>query len=630
MLEFARWKYILVVVVSLLALVFAAPNFFGEDQAVQVVRRDKANIDAAGTQAIEAALKAKGLAAKRVYLDNGRAMLLFDAVDAQLAARDVVSAPPLSDTYISALSRAPRAPEIFLKLGLRPMPLGLDLRGGLYMLYQVDVNGAVAQLIDSYEQDYRRALTNARIPFTDAVPLPGDDGALVGVRVTFAPGTNLTAARDVLTKVVLDATYTIGSGPVPSVEATLTKAQLTERKRLAIEQNMITLRNRVGELGVTEPEVRQQGTDRISVALPGITNSAEVKNILGKVATLEFRLKHGTDFDAQEALEKGRAPIGSRLYYHREVNGVRRPTLLKREVIATGDQLVDARTTATQDGPGVAVRLNSQAGDEMLRITQANLGKPMAVVLSEQTTEKYTDPVDGQVKERVVKKQDVISEATIRGVFSNQFNITGLGNGEARDLALLMRSGQLAAPLTAISERAIGPSLGQQNIDAGVRALLIGSAALFVFMILYYHVFGMVASTVLLANVVLLTALLSMMKASLSLPGIAGILLTVGMAVDANVIIYERIREELRNGITPQASIRAGFEKAFSAIMDSNLTTLIAGLVLWVFGTGPIRNFAIVLVLGIGTSMFTALLGSRALLTLIYGGKHRPTRLAIG
>jgi preprotein translocase subunit SecD len=628
MLEFARWKYILVLAVSLLALVFATPNFFGEDLALQVARRDKATIDAAGSKGIEDALKAKGVVVKRAYIDNGRTMLLFDAVDAQLAARDAVN-ETLSATYISALSRAPRAPEIFRKLGLRPMPLGLDLRGGLYLLYQVDVNGAVGQLIDSYEQDYRRALTAAKVQFADAGPLLDDEGAISGVRVTFAPGTNLTAAREVMQKVVTDATYTIGSGAVPSVEASLTKAQLTERKRNAIQQNMTTLRNRVGELGVTEPEVRQQGIDRISVALPGITNSAEVKDILGKVATLEFRLKHGTDFDAQEAMEKGRAPVGSRLYYMREQNGFRRPTLLKREVIATGEQLVDASTTATQDGPGVAVRLNSQAGDEMLRITQANLGKPMAVVLSEQTREKYTD-VDGTVRERDVKKQEVISEATIRGVFSNQFNITGLGQGEARDLALLMRSGQLAAPLTAISERAIGPSLGQQNIDAGVKALLIGSAALFVFMILYYHVFGMVASTVLLANVVLLTALLSMMKASLSLPGIAGILLTVGMAVDANVIIYERIREEIRNGMSPQTSIRAGFEKAFSAIMDSNLTTLIAGLVLWVFGTGPIRNFAIVLVLGIGTSMFTALLGSRALLTLIYGGKGRTTRLAIG
>jgi preprotein translocase subunit SecD len=628
MLEFARWKYILVLLVSLLALVFAAPNFFGSDLAVQVSRKDRANVDVAGSQAIEAALKAKGVAVKRTYIDGGRAMVLFDAVDVQYAARDVVN-ETLSDTYISALSSAPRAPEIFRKVGLRPMPLGLDLRGGLYLLYQVDVNGAVGQLIDSYEQDFRRALTAAKVQFSDAGPLTDSDGEIIGVRVTFAPGANLTAARDVMKKVVSDAAYAIGSGTVPTVDATLTKTQLTERKRNAIQQNMVTLRNRVGELGVTEPEVRQQGLDRISVALPGITNSAEVKDILGKVATLEFRMKYGTDFDAQEALEKGRTPIGSRLYYLREQNGVRRPTLLKREVIATGDQLVDANTTVTQDGPGVAIRLNSQAGDQMLRITQANLGKPMAVVLSEQTREKYTD-VDGTVRERDVKKQEVISEATIRGVFSNQFNITGLGQGEARDLALLMRSGQLAAPLTAISERTIGPSLGQQNIDSGVRALLIGSAALFFFMILYYHMFGVVASVVLLANVVLLTALLSMMKASLSLPGMAGILLTVGMAVDANVIIYERIREEIRNGMSPQASIRAGFEKAWSAIWDSNATTFIAGMVLWVLGTGPIRNFAVVLVLGIGTSMFMAMLGSRALLTLIYGGKGRTARLSIG
>jgi preprotein translocase subunit SecD len=264
----------------------------------------------------------------------------------------------------------------------------------------------------------------------------------------------------------------------------------------------------------------------------------------------------------------------------------------------------------------------------MLRVSQANIGKPMGIVLIEKSREKTV--VNGQEVERDVTKQEVISEATIRGVLSNQFQITGLSQGEARDLALLMRSGQLAAPLFIVSERAIGPSLGQENIKAGVRALTIGSVALFVFMIFYYHLFGVVASVVLFGNVVLLAALLSMMKASLSLPGIAGILLTVGMAVDANVIIYERIREELRNGVSPQASVRAGFEKAFSAIMDSNITTTIAGLVLWVFGTGPIRNFAIVLVLGIATSMFTSLLGSRALLTLIYGGKHKPTRLSIG
>ncbi len=627
MLEFARWKYILVVIVSLVALIVAAPNFFGTDLAVQVARKDRANIDEAGRQSIEDALQAKGVVIKRSYLDGGRTMLLFDAVNAQLAARDVVN-ETLSTTYVSALASAPRAPTIFRTLGLRPMPLGLDLRGGLDLLYQVDVNAAIRQLIDSYEQEYRRALTTANVAFTDAATVVDEDGVVSGVRITFPAGADLSAARAVMQKVVIDANYSLTNGPVPTISATLTTAQLTERKRIAIQQSMVTLRNRVGELGAIEASVQQRGIDRISVQLPGVTNSAEVKDILGKVATLEFRMTDVAN-SVQEAVQRGRAPLGSRIYYHKERNGIRQPTLLKREVIATGDQLVDATTTMTQEGPGVSVRLNSEAGAVMTRVSQQNIGKPMAIVLIEQSSEKYTE--DGVVKERPVTTQNVISEATIRGVLPSQFSITGLGQAEARELALLMRSGQLPAPLSAISERAIGPSLGQQNIEAGVRALLIGSAALFVFMIVYYQVFGVVASVVLLANVVLLTALLSLLKgASLSLPGIAGILLTVGMAVDANVIIYERIREELRNGVSPQASIRAGFEKAFSAIMDSNLTTAIAGLVLWVFGTGPIRNFAIVLVLGIGTSMFTALLGSRALLTLIYGGRGKTSRLSIG
>jgi len=623
MLEFARWKYTVVALVTLLALVFAAPNFFGEDLAVQVVRKDRAAIDTAASQAIEAAVKGKGLAVKRAYVDDGRTMLLFDTVSDQLAARDTVN-ETLSATYVSALSRAPRAPAIFRKLGLRPMPLGLDLRGGLNILYQVDVNSAVAQLLQSYEQDFRRALNDAKIPYADATQLE-DGGDLVGVRVTFPAGTNLTAARDVMRKVVTDAQYAISESPVPGVNVTLNATQISERKKNAIQQNIVTLNKRVNELGVTEPEVRQQGPDRISVSLPGVTNSAEVKDILGKVATLEFRLTDVAN-NVQQAVASGRAPVGSRLDFHRDG----RPTLLKRDIIATGEQLVDASTTVTQEGPAVSVRLNSQAGDRMLKVTQANFQKPMAVVLIEEVTQKVTDPITGVASDKTVKKREVISEATIQGVFGNQFQITGLGQGEARDLALLMRSGQLGASMVAISERAIGPSLGQQNIEAGVTALLYGAGALFIFMIFYYHLFGVVASVVLLGNVVLLTALLSMMKASLSLPGIAGILLTVGMAVDANVIIYERIREELRNGMSPQASIRAGFEKAWSAIWDSNFTTFLAGLVLWGIGTGPIRNFAIVLVLGIMTSMFMAMLGSRALLTLIYGGHKKPVRLSIG
>jgi preprotein translocase subunit SecD len=624
MLEFPRWKYILVVVVTLFALVFAAPNFFGEDLAVQVERRDRVPIDEPGLQGMVQSLEQREISIKRSYVDNGRAMLLFDEVGQQLAARDVMDEALGTTAYRYSLARAPRAPAIFAKLGLRPMPLGLDLRGGLYLLYEVDVNGAISQLLDAYEQDFRRALTAASITIGDVQPLRNDDNLRNGLRVLLSADADVNAAVAAMRRAVPDANFTTGRSTAPYVDMTLTSAQLTERQRGAIEQNMVTLRNRVNELGVTEPIVQQQGANRIAVQLPGVTNSAEVKDILGRVATLEFRLTDTTN-NVADAVQRGRAPLGSRLEYHRDG----RPTLLKREVIATGDQLVGATSSVGQQGPAVSIRLNAQAGDQMLRITQANIGRPMAVVLIEQVSEPYID-ANGEQQTRAVSRRQVISEATIRGVFSNQFEITGLSQVEARELALLMRSGQLAAPLRAVSERPIGPSLGQQNIQAGVKALLIGAAALYIFMILYYQVFGVVACVVLTANVVLLTALLSMMKASLSLPGIAGILLTVGMAVDANVIIYERVREEIRNRVTPQTAIRTGFEKAFSAIWDSNLTTAIAGIVLWVFGTGPIRNFAIVLVLGIATSMFTALLGSRALLTLIYGGPRRPAKLAIG
>jgi preprotein translocase subunit SecD len=606
-------------VVTVLALIIAAPNFFGEDLAEQVARKDRVAIDDATRQAIEATLKEKQVTFKRSFVDNGRLMVLFDEFTQQTAARDVINAT-YRESFDSALARAPRAPAIFRSLGLRPMPLGLDLRGGLYLLYEVDVKGAVRQLIEAYEQDYRRALTSAKIDFADAVPLEN------GVRVVFAPGTDLDDAVTEMRRAVPDARYTTGSSPAPYVEATLTEAQIQERQRGAIEQNMVTLGNRVNALGVTEPIVQQQGEDRIAVQLPGITNSAEVKSILGRTASLEFRLTD-TANSVSEAVARGRAPLGSRLDYHR--NG--QPTLLKRELIATGENLIGATTAVTQEGPSVQIRLDAEGGDEMRRVSMANIGRPMGVVLVEKTREQYTDPVTGEIRERNgPDRREVISEATIRGVLGTNFNITGLTQTEARELALLMRSGQLAAPLLPVSERPVGPSLGQENIKSGVRALLIGAGLLFLFMIFYYHLFGVVACVVLTANVVLLAALLTLMGASLSLPGIAGILLTVGMAVDANVIIYERVREELRNGVSPQTSIRAGFEKAWSAIWDSNVTTFIAGLVLWVFGTGPIRNFAIVLSLGILTSMFTAMLGSRALLTLIYGGSRKPARLSIG
>jgi preprotein translocase subunit SecD len=624
MLEFPRWKYWLVVLVMLIAALLASPNLFGEDPALQVERKDRAPVDDAARQSVEQLLRQQQIAIKRDYLDSGRLILAFDDVAAQLKARDSVDAT-LADVYRSALSNATRAPAWMRRLGLKAMPLGLDLRGGLYLLYQVDVNGAVTQLLDSYQQSFRRALAEAKLNFTDVAPFNSSaTSGTDGVRVTLPAGSDTSAVVAVLKR--LDNTLvfrTSSSAEGPAVEMVLTPPQIKAREDYALEQNRTTLMNRVNELGVSEPIVQRQGLDRINVQLPGVQNSAEVKDLLGKVATLEFRLVDTQD-NALQAQHDGHAPLGAKLYKRKDGS----PILLKRDVIVTGDELTQATSTTSQEGPAVSIKLDARGADSMQRTTRLNVGKPMAVVYIEKS--RHQVEVAGQKVERDVTTETVINVATIRGVFGPQFQVTGLAIGEARDLSLLLRSGSLAAPVDVVEERAIGPSLGQENIDKGVRALVIGMLAVFVFMALYYHGFGLVADAVLLANVVLLTALLSLLRASLSLPGIAGIILTVGIAVDANVLIYERIREELRNGVSPQAAIRAGFDKAFSAIADSNITALIAGLVLWSIGTGAIRGFAIVLTLGIATSMFTSLLGSRALITLLYGGRGKVARLSIG
>jgi len=622
MLEFARWKYILVAAVLVLATIFALPNVFGEDAALQVVRKDRGAIETDGQRAVADFLRGKGVTFSRNYIDDGRLMLHFAAVPEQLKARDLVNENFTRD-YVTALSFASRAPDWLRKIGLRPMPLGLDLRGGLYLLYQVDIDGAVAQVLEVYEQDLRRALSQDNVQFVDVVQVAEGTVKPNGLRVLLPAGADPAPARESIRRVLPDLTTSAQRGGVgPILQALLTATQLKERQDYAISQNLTTLRNRVNELGVSEPVVQRQGIDRIAVQLPGVQNSAEVKDILGKVATLEFRLVDIQN-SVSEAVQRGRAPFGSKLYETREGQ----PTLLKRDIIVTGDQLIDATTAATEQGPGVSVKLDASGGEEMLRTTRANLSKPMAVVFIEQRREEVD--VGGQKVQRDIKEEKVINTATIQGIFSNSFQITGLGVNEARELALLLRAGALAAPIFVIQERVVSPSLGKENIEKGVSALMIGMALLFVFMLVYYKMFGVVANIVLLANVVLLAALLTMFKAALSLPGIAGIVLTVGMAIDANVLIYERIREEVRNGVTPQTAISKGFEKAFSSIADSNITTLIAGIVLWAFGTGPIRGFAVVLSLGIVTSMFTSLLGSRALLTLMYGGARRPEKLSI-
>ena len=622
MLEFARWKYILVTLVLLLAALFALPNIFGEDAALQVARRDRANFVISEQKSVEDLLKDRGLSFSGSYIDEGRLMLRFSAVSEQLKARDAVN-ENLSKEYVTALSFASRSPAWLRKLGLHPMPLGLDLRGGLYLLYQVDIDGALGQLLEVYEQDLRKALSQANINFTDIVPFADGATRPNGLRVLLPVGTNIDLVRLAMRKVLPDLVYVDSSDASGSViQIVLSPAQIKERQDYAIQQNLTTLRNRVNELGVSEPVVQRQGLDRIAVQLPGVQNSAEVKDILGKVATLEFRLVDVQN-SITDAVQRGRAPLGSKLYKTRD----EQPVLLKRDIIVTGDQLVDALTVATDQGPGVSVKLDAAGGDEMLRTTRANLKRPMAVVFIEQRREEIE--IAGERIQRDIKEEKVINQATIQGVFSTNFQITGLDPNEARELALLLRAGALAAPIFVIEERAVGPALGNENIRKGVGALVMGMAVLFIFMLAYYRTFGLVANIVLIANVVLLAALLTVFRAALSLPGIAGMVLTVGMAVDANVLIYERIREELRNGVTPQTAIAKGFEKAFSAIADSNITTLIAGVVLWALGTGAIRGFAVVLSLGIVTSMFTSLMGSRALLTLMYGGTRRPQQLSI-
>jgi len=615
MTEYPRWKSITVLVALIFGVIFAVPNLFTEDPAVQVARRSYEPISTVQQQAIEAIVRDAGVAHADSFISEGRLMLRFANVPDQLKARDALAAEA-AEQYIVALTRATRIPKFMRQLGLKPMSLGLDLRGGLYLLYQVDVEGAVAQLLERLEQEFRRLLRDERIPYV-SVERSGQQ-----LRVMLRNATDLTRARDSLLKANPDLTITPGGDEVTLVME-LRPEQIKERQDYAIQQNITTLRNRVNELGVSEPIVQRQGLDRINVQLPGVQNSAEVKDILGKTATLEFRLVD-TSNDPQEALRLGRAPLGTKLYRDRDAN----PVLLKRDVIVTGDQLTDATSGVTQqEGPAVFVKLDGRGAAEMLKTTQSNLGRPMAVVFIEKV--RRTVERDGKKVEVDVTEEKVISVATIQGVFSSSFQITGLQLNEAKTLALLLRAGSLAAPIYPIEERAIGPSLGQDNIDKGIGALIVGSLLLFAAMAIYYKGMGLLADAILLFNVVLLAALLTLLQASLTLPGIAGIVLTVAMAVDANILIYERIREELRIGNSPLNSIGAGFDKAFSAIADSNVTALIAGVVLFVFGTGPIKGFAVTLCLGIITTLFTAIVGSRALIHFVYGRRRRVERLSI-
>ena len=600
------WRYLLLGLVLTLGAVYAAPNLYGFDPALQITARRSAPVDQALETGLQKALADAGIELKGTERGDGRLLFRFRDDAARTKAQPALEAAVDRTQYLVALNLAPGTPKWLRWLGGKPMYMGLDLRGGVHFLLQVDTDAVRKHTEERFVAELRAALREQKIRFRTVSPDPAG-----GVRIGFLNADSRTAGLAMIKDDFADLIPTERQDDDTLLTLLPKPEYVSEARKTAIKQNLTTLRNRINEFGVAEPVIQQQGDSRIVVELPGVEDTAEAKKLLGATATLEFRM---VDIDGDVAAAKaGKIPVGSKLY--RERNG--EPLLLEKRVLLTGESIIDASSgLESQNGqPAVYITLDGKGARSFGRATRELIGKPMAVVYIEQQEGK---PVE-----------EVINVATIRDELGKRFQITGLDStNEAADLALLLRAGALAAPMEIVEERTVGPSLGQTNIDNGLRACVIGFAAVCVFMILYYRSFGIIADIALALNVVLLVALLSMLQATLTLPGIAGILLTVGMAVDANVLINERIREELRRGMSPQASIHAGYDRAFGTILDSNLTTLIAGIVLFSFGSGPVKGFAVTVSLGIATSMFTAIIGTRAIVNLLYGGR-RITRLSV-
>jgi len=611
--HYPMWKNVLVIAVIFLGGFFAMPNLYDKDAAVQVSAGRYGKVDLALMSKVESALKAQSVAYMGAELQGDRLLVRLADSTTQLKAKKILDETIKGD-YTIALNLASTTPPWLSGMGAEAMNLGLDLRGGVHFLMDVDMDAAIKKALDGLASEFRGLLRDEKIRYkriqTEA------DHVVIGFRNSEHRDMALAKISSEYNELVVEAQ---DMGTTPSLVVSLTEVTIRETKTTALQQNIITLRNRINELGVAEPTVQQQGDSRIVVQLPGVQDTAQAKKILGGTATLEFRL---VDFehDVQDAV-KGRVPATSKIYYHRDG----RPYLLQKRVMLTGDHIINSGSTLDSETgtPTVSVTLDGKGARIFSKVTGDNIGNPMAVVLIESKTEMRK--VGGKLTK--VKRIDakIISVATIRDQLSKKFQITGLDSGaEASELALLLRAGALAAPIEIVEERTVGPSLGQDNIDKGFQSVMIGFAFVLVFMVIWYRVFGAVANIALAANLILIVALLSLLQATLTLPGIAGIVLTVGMAVDANVLIFERIREELRLGNSPQASIDVGYSKAFSTIADANITTLIAAVVLFGFGTGSIKGFAVTLSLGILTSMFTAIMGTRAVVNSLYGGKHRP------
>ncbi len=615
--RYPLWKNLLVVVVMLIGLLYALPNLFDQDPAMEISGTRRATVDAATETRVMEALKTAGIEVKSSDRSPNKLLLRFRDSDTQLRAKDTLEGV-LGGDYTLALTLSTDVPGWLRAIGAKPMYLGLDLRGGIHVLIDVDMEAAVRQALDRYAGDIRTFLRKEKLRYTRVSEQKGV------VEISFKDPVVRDKAYDALgnefRNLLLESVDDAGNY---LIKAKMSKVEQQTVRKFALDQNITTLRNRVNALGVSEPVIQQQGDHRIVVQLPGAQDPAKLKQLLGATATLEYRLVD-TEHSVEDAVA-GKVPIGAKLYRTRDGQ----PILLKKRVIVTGNQITDASSGFDQRSgqPAVFVSLDGQGARRMRNMTTENVGKPMAVVFIE--TRSETRMVDGKKVTRKIPVEEVISVANILEPFGRRFQTTGLDSpGEAHDLALLLRAGALAAPIDIVEERTIGPSLGQDNIDQGFMSVVIGMLLVVIFMVVYYRVFGLVADLALVMNLVLIVAVLSMLQATLTLPGIAGIVLTVGMAVDANVLIFERIREEIRIGSTPQASIYAGYDKALSTIVDANITTLIAAVVLFAFGTGPIKGFAVTLFIGILTSMFTAIIGTRSVINLYYGGR-RVKKLAI-
>jgi preprotein translocase subunit SecD len=607
--QYSVWKYLLILMVVTVGVIYALPNFYGKDPALQITSTRGFELPSELSTNVDDALLVEQISMKSSEQQGNRLLYRFNNTEDQIKAADVVKSA-LGDQYTVALNLAHATPDGLRSIGGKPMTLGLDLQGGVHFLMQVDMDTARSQQLDRYVDDIRSVLRDNGIRYV-SVRHEGN-GLLAMLRTAEDRDKTLNLMRTDQSLVGLDIVE-LPAGETFGLTATVQEQQLLELQQTALKQNITTLRNRVNELGVAEPVIQQQGADRVVVQLPGVQDTVAAKKIIGATATLEYRAVDETN-DAFTASQTGRVPPESRMYSY-EGN----PILLRKRLIVSGDQLIGASASFDQQSgqPAVSVTLDGVGSKRMLDFTRENVGNRMAVVYIEQ-------------KPNGSKVEDVISVAVVREPFGKRFQTTGLGSiREASQLSLLLRAGALAAPMEIVEERTVGPSLGADNVAKGFKAVVIGFCLVLVLMAVYYRVFGLVANLALFANLVLLVSLLSMLGATLTMPGIAGIVLTIGMAVDANVLIFERIREEIRNGNTPQASIRAGYEKAFSTIADANITTLIAAFVLFLFGTGPVKGFAITLSLGIVTSMFTAIMGTRAVINLIYGGKKRVHKLAI-